>query len=389
LIGGRPLKDDASSPYDVAVIGGGPSGLSAAAVTAGAGLRTIVLETKKEIGTPVQCGEALSDRGLDYSGIGEGEWIIHRISRYRIFSPSGHHIGSRTNGFCIDRRLFDSELGNVASSEGARISLSCNAVSASRGNDLWTIGSTNGQIKTRAVILATGPMSHLNPAFGLSRNLEVMRGVGAKIKRKGDSTCLDFYVKGDLDGGYGWYFPRIDEVNIGIAARDGLKDQFAMLMDRLGIDRNEIISWHGGVVPDGGPISKFIGDSVIAVGDCGGFSHPVSKGGIYCAMFTGREGAKAVVEVLSGDGSALKKADKLLRGHPAYSLKNVKRREFLAGMDDKVLDELAALVDGRDIQSLDRKKIALEAVKRPHLYPLIRKGLTMVQKGKDWLDYTF
>ncbi len=371
------------------MIGGGPSGLSAAAVSANEGLSTIVLESKKEIGWPVQCGESISDRALDYSGIGDGDWIVNNISKYRIFSPSGEHLNSRTRGFCIDRHLFDKELENLALSNGAELSLSCNVNSASKEIDKWTIRTSKGDLTSRSVILASGPGSHLNPLLGLSKNIEIMKGIGAKVKRINSSSNLDFYVKSCLNGGYGWYFPRGDEINIGIIARDGLEEHFNWLLDRLGIARDEIVSWHGGILPDGGPISKFTGDSVIAVGDCGGFCHPVSKGGIYGAIFTGREGARSIVDHLSGDEMALKKKEKFLRQHTGFAMENVKRRDFLAGLSDRTLDDLTSIAKGRDIQILDMKTVLIETVKRPQLLPLIKKGLGMVQLGVEWLDFTF
>jgi len=375
--------------FDLIVIGGGPAGTSAAAVSSKMGMDTIILEAKPQIGEPVQCGEGISDRALHYSGIGEGEWIVHPIDGYRLFSPSGGHIGSRTRGFSIDRRLFDLELGKVAEAEGCAIHLSSNVIGASKRDGIWMLRTKGSTFLARGVILATGPMSHLNNAFGLSRNVEMMRGIGAKISRKDSSTKMDFYVKQELKGGYGWYFPRGSEVNIGIAAREGLKEWFNWFMSLLKIDESEILSYHGGVVPDGGPIERFVGDNVVAVGDCGGFSHPVSKGGIYCAMVSGREASRALVEHLSGDTGALPDLDKTLRAHPGFSMANVKRRDFLASLTDRDLDGMTSLARGRDIQTIDRKKIALEAITRPEIYPLIKKGLKMVQKGRDWLDYTF
>ncbi|MGA1792818.1 MAG: NAD(P)/FAD-dependent oxidoreductase [Thermoplasmatota archaeon] len=375
--------------FDIAVIGGGPAGTSAAAVAARTGMSTILLEAKSEIGTPVQCGEGLSDRALKYSGLGDGKWIVHPIDGYRLFSPSGGYVGSKTNGFSIDRHLFDSELGRIAEAEGCIMRLSANVVSADREGDHWKLRTKDGMVQTRGVVLATGPMSHLNNTFGLTRNIEMMRGIGAKISRKDASTKMDFYVKEELQGGYGWYFPRGKEVNIGIAARNDLKKWFEWFKRRLNIKESEIISYHGGIVPDGGPIEKFVGDAVVAAGDCGGFSHPVSKGGIYCAMVSGREASKAMAEHLSGNSRALPDLDRNLRSHPGFSMANIKRRDFLASLSDRDLDGITSLAKGRDIQTIDRKRIALEAITRPDLYPLIKKGLTMVQKGRDWLDYTF
>ena len=49
---------------DVLVVGAGPGGGSAALHAARLGLDVIVIEDHKEIGTPVHCGECISDIAL-------------------------------------------------------------------------------------------------------------------------------------------------------------------------------------------------------------------------------------------------------------------------------------------------------------------------------------
>ena len=47
--------------YDVLVIGAGPGGGSAALHASRAGLSTLIVEADPEVGTPVHCGECLSE----------------------------------------------------------------------------------------------------------------------------------------------------------------------------------------------------------------------------------------------------------------------------------------------------------------------------------------
>ena len=43
--------------YDVIIIGGGPAGSTVARYTAESGIKTLVLDARESIGTPLQCGE--------------------------------------------------------------------------------------------------------------------------------------------------------------------------------------------------------------------------------------------------------------------------------------------------------------------------------------------
>ena len=53
-----------SKQFDCVVVGGGPAGSTFANIAAKSGLSVIILEKDREIGVPVRCGEAVSDKGL-------------------------------------------------------------------------------------------------------------------------------------------------------------------------------------------------------------------------------------------------------------------------------------------------------------------------------------
>ncbi|MBI4417082.1 MAG: FAD-dependent oxidoreductase, partial [Euryarchaeota archaeon] len=54
---------------DVLVVGAGPSGSTAARYAAKAGCRTVLIEKRAEIGTPVRCGEGIAKGWLAEIGI--------------------------------------------------------------------------------------------------------------------------------------------------------------------------------------------------------------------------------------------------------------------------------------------------------------------------------
>jgi len=47
--------------YDVAIVGGGPVGSTAARICAKSGLKTLLIEEQAHFGYPVQCAGLLSD----------------------------------------------------------------------------------------------------------------------------------------------------------------------------------------------------------------------------------------------------------------------------------------------------------------------------------------
>ena len=90
------MKDEIA----VAVVGAGPAGSSAAEAAAAEGVRTVLIDKKKEIGSPVQCGGFLPEAEelqsllpaarLPETLIDIPERIIlHRTRWQRMYSPSG------------------------------------------------------------------------------------------------------------------------------------------------------------------------------------------------------------------------------------------------------------------------------------------------------------
>ena len=74
--------------YDVIIAGGGPAGLTAAFHLAEKGMKTCVLERKKEIGYPVCCGEAVSKKSLKQVSFYDDSFIDKEVKGFRIFLDS-------------------------------------------------------------------------------------------------------------------------------------------------------------------------------------------------------------------------------------------------------------------------------------------------------------
>ena len=69
---------DTATSCDVLVVGAGPGGGNAALQCARLGLQTILIEDHDEIGTPVHCGECISDVACQNLGLTLPEHVISK-----------------------------------------------------------------------------------------------------------------------------------------------------------------------------------------------------------------------------------------------------------------------------------------------------------------------
>jgi flavin-dependent dehydrogenase len=354
------------------------------------GLRTVIFDSGPVKDRRPQCGEVISRRALRLSGLTDVDGIIvHELESYRVYSPSGDSLAASSPALSIDRSKFEEELIERCMGMGVKIRPKEPVKDIAYTEGSWTISTKEGSSRARAVILAAGPVSPLSYKLGLGLNRELMMGLGARIAGKARGKSMDFFVSADMEGGYGWKFPRGHEMNIGICSRGNANYFFSRLLGKLGIKRDRISSFFGGPIPDGGPVYPLVGRSCVAAGDAGGFCHPVSKGGIHCSMISGVEASKSLISHLSGDDESLSRFDSKIREHPAFSKANVHRRDLLSSLQDDILDTITGITKGRDVFKIGRSGLMIESIKHPNLFPYAKKASSLFYRGLGWIDYTF
>ena len=81
---------DEVTTCDVLVVGAGPGGGCAALHSARAGLSVILIEDHPEIGTPVHCGECISDLAVANLELNLPDSVISlRVNGIRVIFPDG------------------------------------------------------------------------------------------------------------------------------------------------------------------------------------------------------------------------------------------------------------------------------------------------------------
>src|SRR2546430_16608937 len=97
------------SPYDVIVVGSGPAGGTAARYAARRGLKVLLVDKRKEIGVPVQCGEYVAHNeevrsifpdveGLEDPMPGASQGRAEHRPPSRVLSPRGRRVKVPVHG---------------------------------------------------------------------------------------------------------------------------------------------------------------------------------------------------------------------------------------------------------------------------------------------------
>jgi len=318
--------------FDVVVIGGGPSGATAADDLARAGHSVALLDRAGRI---KPCGGAIPPRLLRDFDIPES-LLVARARSARIIAPSNRAVDMPIEGGfvgMVDRDVFDEWLRCRAARSGA-IRHTGTFDRLERGADgavtiVYRSADGEQRIQARAVIGADGANSAVarqevrrgGRAKTVFAYHEVIRAPAASDKGALDGSRCDIYYQNQVSPDfYGWVFPHGDTASVGVgSAKKGfaLRGAVKSLRANTGLSSCETIRSEGAPIPLR-PLKKWDnGRDVVLAGDAAGVVAPASGEGIYYAMFGGRVAADAVREfLLSGNPRCLASARRrFLRKH--------------------------------------------------------------------------
>jgi geranylgeranyl diphosphate/geranylgeranyl-bacteriochlorophyllide a reductase len=325
----------AQADFDVAVIGGGPSGATAANDLARRGLKVMLLDRDGRI---KPCGGAIPPRLLKDFEIPES-LLVAKARAARMIAPSGREVdmpvgdGPEGKGFVgmVDRDVFDEWLRERARHNGAtRITGSYEKID--RDSDGMAVlvyrqerGGPNRRLRVRSVIGADGARSAVaKQNIPGARDVKCVFAYHEIIKAPEpavaaaadfDPDRCDVYYQGHLSPDfYAWIFPHGKTASIGLgSAHKGfaLRETTALMRKQVGLEGCETIRTEGAPIPLK-PLKRWDnGRDIVVAGDAAGVVAPASGEGIYYAMACGRLAADAVWQFLgTGKPSALKQARK-------------------------------------------------------------------------------
>jgi geranylgeranyl reductase family protein len=286
--------------YDVVVAGGSVSGLLAAREAAARGLSVLVVEEDVEIGTPEHCGGLVSISAIKNLGIiPKGNVLNRTIKSAEIFSPSGlsFKVNAEKQGvISIDRRAFDKQVAYQASMMGADIWVKCSVRSFPQSDDHVNVETTNGEVKCKVMIDATGCSSIIE------RNRDgVLLSAQYEVYADWINEDVEVYFdQKNYPGFFAWIIPTGNNAGkVGVAGKGiNASKTLQSFLETKG--EHSIIRKIFAPIWILGPLDHFVSDRVVSVGDAAGQTKPTTAGGIYtCGMagvFAGRAIADAIAE---------------------------------------------------------------------------------------------
>lgn len=293
--------------FDVAIIGSGPAGASAAIKLAEKGISTVIIE-KETLPRYKTCGGGFAYRGrrkmpFDVSEVIEKEFF--RVDAY--FKKAGVHVFSERTEPVISmvmRDDFDKFLVDKAKEKGITLLENHKLKNITFAENI-ILHTSQGDVKTKFVIAADGVLSVTAKLSGWEETRLLIPALEYEVEvHKEDYERLSKSVRLDFDAipmGYGWSFPKKNHLSIGLASFRKLKVDFKQLYreyltDTLGI--KEVINeeMHGFQIPVSPRTDGFVKKNVFLVGDAAGFADPLTAEGISNAIFSGVMAAEALIE---------------------------------------------------------------------------------------------
>lgn len=292
--------------FDVAVIGSGPSGASAALKLAENGISVVLIE-KETLPRYKTCGGGFVYRGrrnmpFDVSSVVEREF--KKIDIY--FDRAGIHLTSERDEPIISmimRDDFDNLIVEKAKKAGITL-LENHRLKDITFGELNTLHTSGGDVEAKFIIAADGALSVTAKLAGWEETRYLIPALEYEVEvSPEDFERLSKEVRFDFDAvplGYGWSFPKKNHLSIGVASarrtKINLKKYYKEYLETLGI--KEVISeaFHGFQIPVSPREDGYFRKNVILVGDAAGFADPVTAEGISNAILTGVMAAEAIIE---------------------------------------------------------------------------------------------
>jgi digeranylgeranylglycerophospholipid reductase len=374
--------------YDIIIIGAGPAGSTAARYAAKNGANVLLIEKKKDIGSPIQCGgflphyeelqELLPSAQLPSTLKNIPKNCIHTSTHiHRFISPNLEIKEFGVEADTLDRSRFDKYLAREAVKAGADLLVGTRADSIT--GDTVAVHGVLGEFEIRSdvIIGADGPTSLLAKTSGLiDRSDDMGRAVSLEYELVGVDVDLDavemYFGRDYAPGGYGWIISEGgDCANIGVGIRRKLCEPGVSAQDYLHrfmyehpmvspkLENGKITAVISGIVPVGGAPPSTVAGNILICGDAAGHLIATNGGGIPTAMVGGKIAGETAAEAVSG-GCTLSDYDIRWREQMGLEIKtSVYVKKLMDGLmrSDQMMNTVMKMLTPNQMKALQRGRL--------------------------------
>src|ERR1041385_527616 len=306
--------------YDIAVVGGGPAGLSAACAAAKFKAKVILFEKDESIAHNIRTSGVTWIEEIEKLGISKEHY--NPIKNYSFISPSNDVIirGNTAKSCVLNVRSVYQHLAFLAAEAGSEIMVRSNVINVALNSENRISGlkaSTpkgDMDIGSRLVIDASGFNSSIARRLGLVSEWK-RYGIGAEYECYCENVDRETWVlmvgQKYSDAGYAWVFPLSENrvrIGVGVGRPESNTDPLQKLnsiidkklkpLDKMG--KIQPIELHYGFIPNEGLRTSTVSDGLMLVGDSAGQANPLVLEGIRYAiefgMLAGEIGAKSLAQ---------------------------------------------------------------------------------------------
>jgi len=334
--------------YDIAVVGGGPAGLSAAYAAAKAGGKVILLEKDESIAHNIRTSGVTWIEEIEKLGIKSEHY--NPIKNYSFISSSNEVTirGVKPRACVLNVRSTYQHLAMLAAEAGAEIMVRSRVINVvTIPEDRRVCGlkakTPKGEIviSCKVVIDASGFSSSIARSLGIVKEWN-RYGIGAEYECYCENLDYETWVlmvgTKYSDAGYAWIFPVSENkarIGVGVGRPESYSDPLQKLNNIIDkklrpldeLRKIQPIELHYGFIPNEGPRTPMVFDKLILVGDSAGQSNPLVLEGIRFAIEYGRLAGNIAMKCMSQNCNreGLKEYEKIWRDKSQTRIKSALR----------------------------------------------------------------